>query len=266
MKDGNTDLPIYLHSKKEIEKILRCNTDLHIYEIGDLDDFFWPYTSWLTKGPANEHRDIALVYAGTSLPILLCLTEKIETAQELLRSVSHLLPARFYAHLTENLDQALQESYLLDDQGTYLKMALKRTDLLREIDTTDIKTFSPDDWTELKQFYDRCHPNNWFDPRMLNTGFYFGRRIGAQIVSAGGIHVVSSKFKVAALGNIVTDPQFRGRGLAKSVCAALCKALLKEVDHIGLNVFAKNATAIQLYKNLGFVESGTYVEWMVTKK
>ncbi|MFZ2956916.1 MAG: GNAT family N-acetyltransferase [Candidatus Ozemobacteraceae bacterium] len=212
-----------------------------------------------------KQREIALLYAGTSLPILLCLTEQIEAARDLLRSVTHLLPPRFYAHLTEKLDDAFQESHRLENHGTYLKMALGRTDILQGISTENVTRFSPVDWTEIKQFYDRCHPQNWFDSRMLETGFYFGRRMDSQITSAGGIHVVSSEFKVAALGNIVTDMQFRGRGQAKSVCAALCLALLKEVDQIGLNVSADNATAIQLYKSLGFVEIGTYVEWMVTK-
>jgi hypothetical protein len=29
-----------------IEAFLRRNPELHIYSIGDLDDFFWPYTAW----------------------------------------------------------------------------------------------------------------------------------------------------------------------------------------------------------------------------
>lgn len=260
------DLPIYLHSKTDIEKLLRCNTALHIYELGDLDDAFWPYTSWLTRNTADGHRDIALLYSGDALPTLVCLSDRVETAQELLRSAAHLFPSRFYAHLSETLDGGLQEHHRLENHGTYLKMLLRRPDALQGIDTAGVATFSPANWAELKEFYDRCHPQNWFNPRMLETGFYFGRRVDGRIASVGGVHVVSSEFRVAALGNIVTDPQFRGRGLATCVCAALCSALLGNVDHIGLNVFAANATAIQLYKKLGFEEVGTYVEWMVSKR
>ena len=32
--------------KAAIEAFLRRDVSLHAYSIGDLDDFFWPYTSW----------------------------------------------------------------------------------------------------------------------------------------------------------------------------------------------------------------------------
>ena len=35
-----------LHDKKELEHFLNKDIYLHIYSIGDLDDFFWPYTIW----------------------------------------------------------------------------------------------------------------------------------------------------------------------------------------------------------------------------
>jgi hypothetical protein len=37
---------VCLHDKEEIAAFLRRNTFLHLYEIGDLDDFFWQYTTW----------------------------------------------------------------------------------------------------------------------------------------------------------------------------------------------------------------------------
>lgn len=32
---------INLHDRAQIEKFLRQNPHLHLYEIGDLDDYFW---------------------------------------------------------------------------------------------------------------------------------------------------------------------------------------------------------------------------------
>jgi hypothetical protein len=37
---------VMLHDKGEIEAFLRRDVSLHIYEIGDLDDVFWPHTTW----------------------------------------------------------------------------------------------------------------------------------------------------------------------------------------------------------------------------
>jgi len=37
---------VCLHDKSAIEQFLRRNTWLHLYELGDLDEFFWQYTTW----------------------------------------------------------------------------------------------------------------------------------------------------------------------------------------------------------------------------
>ena len=43
---------ICLHDKDRIEALLRRDTFLNIYQLGDLDDYFWPHTTWyaLTDG------------------------------------------------------------------------------------------------------------------------------------------------------------------------------------------------------------------------
>jgi len=77
-----------------------------------------------------------------------------------------------------------------------------------------------------------------------------------------GIHVYSPKYKVAALGNICTHPDFRGKGWGRAVTAKLCKSLLQEIEYIGLNVKANNKTAISLYEKLGFEIVSSYFEFM----
>jgi len=37
---------IHLQDKTVIERFLWKNMGLHIYSIGDLDGFFWPFTTW----------------------------------------------------------------------------------------------------------------------------------------------------------------------------------------------------------------------------
>ncbi|MEM7348809.1 MAG: hypothetical protein AAF485_31655 [Chloroflexota bacterium] len=37
--------PISIHSKEQLTDFFRQNPYLHIYALGDLDDFFWPYTT-----------------------------------------------------------------------------------------------------------------------------------------------------------------------------------------------------------------------------
>ncbi len=44
------------------------------------------------------------------------------------------------------------------------------------------------------------------------------------------------------------------------------KSLLSEIDHIGLNVKADNASAIRCYEKLGFEVIGSYGEFEVELK
>jgi predicted GNAT family acetyltransferase len=129
------------------------------------------------------------------------------------------------------------------------------------LDTTQVQQFSPSDISELEAFYRASYPGNWFDARMLETGYYYGLREEGEIVSVAGVHVYSPAYGVAALGNIATRPDLRGRGLASRVTARLCQALLDHIPLIGLNVKADNRPAIASYRKLGFEAVGQYEEW-----
>jgi len=117
--------------------------------------------------------------------------------------------------------------------------------------------------SELESFYASAYPGNWFDRRMLETGGYRAVQRDGRIVSVAGVHVLSRKYRVAALGNVATNAAFRGRGLGRIVCAALCKDLMALADPVGLNVLSSNAAAIALYQQLGFVRVAHYEEAMV---
>lgn len=82
-------------------------------------------------------------------------------------------------------------------------------------------------------------------------------------MSVAGVHVYSARFRMAALGNITTHPDWRGQGLGTAATAGLCKNLLKTVDTVGLNVSSDNETAIRMYEKLGFEAVAKYNEYML---
>jgi predicted GNAT family acetyltransferase len=123
------------------------------------------------------------------------------------------------------------------------------------------------DTEDLLALYAASYPGNWFVPRMLETGLYYGIRRGRALVSVAGVHVYSPHYKVAALGNIATRPDARGRGLATAVTARLChELLLQGIEHVGLNVKADNPSAIACYEKLGFQRVADYGEYRVEPK
>jgi GNAT superfamily N-acetyltransferase len=257
---------VCLHDKPSIERVLRQNVYLHLYSIGDLDDFFWPYTIWYATADDAEFRSVALLYVGQSLPTLIALCERAEPMCGLLESVLHLLPQRFYTHVSPGVESVFRRTHSLEAHGEHLKMALLHRSAAEDADSRDTCPLGPDNANEVGEFYARCYPGNWFDPRILATGQYFGIREGGCLVSVAGVHVYSRQYQVAALGNIATAPSHRNRGYGRRVAARTCQSLLRDVCHIGLNVKADNAAAISCYSGLGFEPVGSYSEYMAHRR
>jgi ribosomal protein S18 acetylase RimI-like enzyme len=262
MTGGRACRAVTLHDRRQIEPYLRRDPALHIYELGDLDPFFWEHTTWYGLGDGGAPAAIVLVYTGLELPTVLALADEHDAAlAELLDAVLGRLPARLYAHLSPGAERVLGRRYALDPHGEHWKMALVDPARLDGVDVSAVEPLGAADLADLLELYAGAYPGNWFDARMLETGVYCGIRLDGRLVSVAGVHVVSPRYRVAALGNVVTDADHRGRGLARAVTAHLCRRLLRSVDTIGLNVAAGNEPAIRCYTGLGFEKVARYGEF-----
>ncbi len=183
-----------LHDKKQIEEFLRRDPYLHIYALGDLDDFFWPHTTWHALCEDGSIGQIALVYSGAPLPVLLGFaSDPVDGMRELLASAAHLLPPRLYAHLSPGTAPALAGHFRIRYHGTYLKMAWTDRSRVDLVDTTDVVSLSSADWREVQAFYAESYPGNWFDPRILATGACRGLRSEGRLVSVAGVPHLHSR-------------------------------------------------------------------------
>ncbi|MBI1730964.1 GNAT family N-acetyltransferase [Candidatus Acetothermia bacterium] len=254
---------VLLHSKAEIETFTRKNPLIHLYEIGDLDDFFWPNTIWYALKDSDEIKQLALLYTAQIIPVLIAHAEEpVDMMDELLQSLLPFLLKKFYGHMSERSADFLSQHYEIERHGTYLKMGLLNSSKLAPIDTSGVLQMTKSDSGELLDFYKLSYPGNWFDPRMLETRFYYGIRREQSIVSVAGVHVFSKEYRVAALGNVATHPKFRGQGLATAACARLCNSLRAGgVEEIGLNVKADNFSAIASYQKIGFEKVAEFGEY-----
>lgn len=92
---------------------------------------------------------------------------------------------------------------------------------------------------------------DFFFPSMVEDGVFFGVFHGDEIVAAAGTHLYAPAEGAAAIGNVYTRRDCRGRGLGKMVaCATLAE--LAALETVGLNVRVENAPAIRVYEALGF--------------
>ena len=260
---------VELRDRDVIAGFCRRRPAVHAYELGDLDDFFWPHTRWLGWQPDGRLEQLALLYDEPDPPVLLAFAEEPGQGMvDLLRSVAADLPGRLYAHLSPTLVDALSPVVVPSAEPVpHCKLGLVDPTALERHDTDEAELLAPSQLAEIDAFYRRAYPGTWFQARMLETGRYVGIRRDGELACVAGIHVWSPTWGVAALGNVATLPALRGTGLATAACARLCRVLLDDgIDVISLNVRTDNAGAIRAYEKLGFAHAADYVEVPLTKR
>jgi GNAT superfamily N-acetyltransferase len=92
---------------------------------------------------------------------------------------------------------------------------------------------------------------DFFFPSMVADGVFHGVYEGTSLVAAAGTHLLAREEGAAAIGNVYTRRDRRGRGLGRLATSAVLDELA-DVETVGLNVRADNDAALHLYESLGF--------------
>jgi RimJ/RimL family protein N-acetyltransferase len=255
---------VFTTDKERLLRHFRKDPSLFAYHIGDLDPFHFPDTQWaVLYSETAKVEDAVLTFYGSTVPVILAfgLTDRFES---LLSELLEISPRQFYCHFQPRSRQVLENAFRLTSLRTTWRMTLKNPQATtgRQLDVTGFQVARLDRSHEpqLRTLYASSFPESFFIPRMLDTGKYFGAFDRDRIVAVAGVHFDSTAYRCAALGNIVTDTAYRGRGLASLVTGQLCRELLAEEKQISLNVSSSNPPAIHCYENLGFVKMHEFQE------
>ncbi|WBB80803.1 GNAT family N-acetyltransferase [Micromonospora sp. WMMD882] len=244
------------HDRGVLAGLLGRDPVLHAYQLGDLDDVWWPFTTWWRGGD-----EVVLMFHGVvpATVVALARPERVGALAEVLVGAAPVLPARVHAHLSPGVAAAVGGVVRVGPVVAHRRLALTDPGRLAGVRPEGV-ALTVADLPELVALYAVAYPGNWFDPGMLAAGPYVGLRRGGELVAVAGVHVWSPGYGVAAVGNVATHPRWRGRGLAAAVLARLCGRLRASVGHVVLNVRADNAVALRLYGRLGFTVVAGYEE------
>ena len=100
---------------------------------------------------------------------------------------------------------------------------------------------------------------DFFFPSMVAGGVFHGIYEDTTLVAAAGTHVLAPEEGAAAIGNVYTRRDRRGRGLGRLVTSAVLGELAG-IETIGLNVRVDNEAALHLYESLGFARHCEFYE------
>lgn len=258
-----TDLKARIFLDKEaILQLLSRDPVSTAYMLGDLDADFDDVTTWYGAERDGRLVGVLLFYTGLSLPAILTWGDP-DAIGKILAAFGPTLPGRTIMHLPPAHVAAAEQVFDLDDLKPMWRMGVMASDFIRATDAPElgeVVRLGHRDTGELMALFQH-YPDNFFEPAQLDTGYYCGIRIDEHLVSLAGVHVVSPSHEVACLGNIVTHPDYRGRGLSTRCTSHLCEQLVSDgVSLLALNVARENRSAIRVYEKLGFRQHAMYLE------
>lgn len=238
-----------------LREFLEHDRLLAAYAICDLDDREFGRTRWGIAREGDEVVALAVEYSGASPQPLFVMGQEDGIAT-ILRDV--IRPRiTFVAALPESL-AAVQRHYRLDPGPPMVRMWVDAANF-QEVADPGVERLIPSDVSELNRLY-RLGFGSWLPAEAVAEGVYYGFRVRGRLVAAAGTHVIGGSARIAVVGNVLTQAEYRGRGYAEATTAAVTTHLLRFCDHVVLNVRADNPPALNAYRRLGYAEHTRFEE------
>ncbi len=251
------------------------------YAIADLRPDLAGFCRWLVAPDATA---LTLLFTGLKPPILL--TAGTSEGVALALNETELPQEVFLSVLPSHLP-AVQQHYPRIDRHDMLRMALAPGQQVSEesIPTVPLSVADENRLQSLYQQGGEFAPDA-FTASQLHDGYFFGiEDEHGGLAAAGGTHIAyrsectfspssqENNFRktsaidrilsegIAAIGNIYTRPDCRGRGFGRAVTARIVQALQADGYRlIVLNVSKQNLVARFIYEKLGFEVHCHFIE------
>jgi ribosomal protein S18 acetylase RimI-like enzyme len=225
------------------------------YALADLEDRHDGRARWGIARAGGEVVSLVLEFGGPS-PQPLFISGRDDGVEAILRDV--IKPSIAYLAYLPGSEPAVASRYRIEPGPPMVRMWLDRSMFRPAIDP-GVEPLSASDAGELNRLY-RLGFGSWLPPQAISDGVYYGIRVNRRLVAAAGTHVIGRQAGIAVVGNVLTQPEYRGRGYAQATTSAVTAHLLEFCDHVVLNVRADNPPALNAYQRLGYAEHVRFEE------
>ena len=230
------------------------------YAICDLDDKEFHRTKWGIAYERGEPVAVVLEYGGLTPQPLFVMGDP-EGVASVLRDV--IRPRIVYLAGDVSHLPAVERYYRIDSGTQMVRMVVNRQ-TFRPVYGPVIR-LTPADIVDLNRLYGLGFAG-WLPSDSIANGVYYGVRIAGRLVAAAGTHVISRDARMAAVGNVMTHHDYRGRGYAKATTSAVTQELLRMCDDVVLNVRSDNPPALAAYRSIGYGEHNRFEERLAHRR
>jgi ribosomal protein S18 acetylase RimI-like enzyme len=247
MPSGGNTL-VRITDKRAIRRCLNADREWSLYALADLDDGMFEQCDWWSNG-----HGLALVFRALNIRPIVVFAGAAST-RELLTALPEAC-----GDLNLKLDQVAAAAgvYQYRERREMRRMFLDGNGA-RESEAVPVTRA---DLPAIERLYQDGGGGTAFASFQLDSGFFRGVRRGNRLVAVAGVQAVSTAESIAAIGNVVTHPAWRGHGLARATVSAVVAALRRAgIATIGLNVEDSNTPAIRAYERIGFRTRLRYIE------
>jgi len=237
-----------LADKSEILAYLEADRLYTAYAIGDLEPGMFEQCTWVGAEKAGHLQAMALYFRGLKLPALLLMGD-VDGLRAILEEDA-LYPEQAYLTCRAEHLTLVRDFYTWDEPTPMWRMILQPARFQPvNGDCIQLGVAHSDQLTELYALGE----GNAFGPSQVQQGVFYGVLASDRLVAAAGTHLVSRTYGVAAVGNVFTHPDFRGRGYGTASTSAVVAELLRlGIRDVVLNVGQENEVAVGVYERLGF--------------
>ncbi len=254
--------------KEQLAEFFLKSPYVHLYKFMYMEPHMFPNTVWHASYDGDEIKAVSLIYKGKEQSAFYLLEDKNKNnAAEILDEIIGTLPDKLYSHVTPGLEAPFEKRYKVTSKKSQHTMGINGDMLVNNCIKYPQYTYKVNerDFETLYEYIQGINPGLFFGREMMKTGKYYMIRKNSDIISTAGVHFLNDKYKIAAIGNVATAPEYRGKGYASSIVASLVRDLWDDFEYIGLNVKAGNEAALKAYTKIGFVSATTHNEIIMEK-
>jgi len=264
-----------LTDREQVRSYLATDINYAAYAIGDLEPPYSDHARWFAASRTGEIDALALVYSALDPQVLFLMGDILAISALLLQGIG--ADSVFFTARPDS-EEVLRTFYKIDHLYSMFRMRVNKgifkplenagapgneTQPIGATQLTDVETLI----RAAALADDRDMGDIAFSADMLNDGYYRGIYRDGRLAAIAGTHMTASQAYMAAVGNVVTHPDYRRHGLGSLVSHAVTAALVNDgFELIVLNVRQNNQGALKIYRKLGYKQVCPYIEGVAVRR